>query len=87
MNATARYELRITVDVPVNEDDDPRLYIAQDEKSRLERLVMHLLRKMDGDVVDIEVMDALIIPDEEDPRVKWDDDGQEYSDPRDARER
>jgi hypothetical protein len=73
------------IDVPVTDGDDPREYITQAEKSRLERLVMHHMRKVEGDVTDIEVMDATIIPDEEAPRERGDDDGVEYSDPRDVR--
>ena len=63
MNATARYELRLTIDVPVQDGDDPRDYITQTDKSRLERLILRHMRKVEGDVVDIEVMDASVIVD------------------------
>jgi hypothetical protein len=85
MSATIRYELRLELTVPVLEGDDPRYYITQKEKSYLERMILRHLKKLDGDVTDIEVMDTTIV-DDENPREKGDDDGVEYADPRDARE-
>jgi hypothetical protein len=87
MSTTIRYELRITLDVAVDDGDDPRDYITQTEKSRLERMILQHLKKLDGDVEDIEVMDTTIVDDYcGDPREKGDDDGVEYGDPRDERD-
>ncbi len=83
MNATARYELRLTIDVPVHDGDDPRDYITQPEKSRIERGILRRWN-LDGDIVDIEVIDASVIVEDENPRQKGDDDGHEYGDPRDV---
>jgi hypothetical protein len=86
MSATIRFELRLEIDVPVDEGDDPRDYITQQEKSRLEREILALLRARRHDVTDIEVMDTTIIEPETDPRANGDDDGREYGDPRDEQE-
>ena len=85
MNATVRYELTVWIDCEVDADDDPRDYVTLPERTRLERQVLAALRRIDGTVVDCEVMDTTITPAEEDPREPGDDDGQEYGDPRDAR--
>lgn len=86
MSTTIRYELRITLDVAVEDGDDPRDYITQQEKSKLERLILQHLKKLDGDVEDIEVMDTTIVDDEPNPRERDDDDGLTYADPRDERD-
>ena len=85
MSATICFELRVEIEVPVEAGDDPRDYITQQEKSRIER---NILRRwnLDGDITDIEVVDATIVGEETDPREKGDDDGREYGDPRDARD-
>jgi hypothetical protein len=85
MSATVRYELSVWIEVPVEDGDDPRDYVTQPERSRLERSILRGW-KLDGDIVNIEVMDTTIIDDEHDPRERGDDDGVEYGDPRDARE-
>jgi hypothetical protein len=65
MSATIRFELRLEIDVPVDEGDDPRDYITQAEKTRMERDILKRWN-LGGAVVDIEVMDATIA--DNDPR-------------------
>jgi hypothetical protein len=86
MSATVRYELAVWIEVLVEDEDDPRDYVTPAEKSRLEREVLQHLRRVNGTLIDCEVMDTTITADPADPRERGDDDGVEYGDPRDARE-
>lgn len=80
MDQTMRFELRVTIDVPMEDGECSYTPLS------LEKHMLAVLRKVDGDVFDLEVMETSVIGDEPDPREKGDDDGREYGDPRDARE-
>lgn len=88
--ASVRYTLTVWITVPMEEDDDPAGYRAADETHRLEHAVIRACRTLDGDVdaecIETDVLDADgQVVTEPNPRERGDDDGAEYSDPRDAR--
>lgn len=57
---TVRYTLTVYVDRPIAADDDTAYYLSQRTRHELEREVIQVLRRLDGDC-DCEVMTAEIL--------------------------